>query len=64
MELRRIGVVRHTKRGAVIKIDVPYPERPNPIALTASEILDVEFGRGEILVAFIDAEDWIQVFNF
>ena len=24
MELRRIGVVKHTKRGCVIKIDEPY----------------------------------------
>ena len=114
MELRRIGVVKHTKRGAVIKIDEPYimgmkgiegfghinvlwwfsgcedvqsrnslelkqpyrnapetigvfasrsPERPNPIALTASEILDVDFGRGEILVAFIDAEDGSPVLD-
>ena len=114
MELRRIGVVKHTKRGAVIKIDEPYimglkgiegfghinvlwwfsgcedvqsrnslelqqpyrnapetigvfasrsPERPNPIALTASEILNVDFGRGEILVAFIDAEDGSPVLD-
>ena len=39
------------------------PHRPNPIALTASEILDVDFGRGEILVAFIDAEDGSPVLD-
>lgn len=114
MELRRIGVVKHTKRGCVIKIDEPYikglkgiegfghinvlwwfskcaveqsrsslelkqpyrnapeaigvfasrsPERPNPIALTASEVMGVDYKSGEILVAFIDAEDGSPVLD-
>lgn len=108
MELKQIGVVKHTSRGTVIKIDAPYlkglvglggfghinvlwwfsncdnpqsrsivtldrpyrnapetigvfasrsPERPNPIALTTSEVLGIDYEQGEIFVDFINAED-------
>lgn len=33
------------------------PERPNPIALTAAEIICIDFEKGLIQVAFIDAND-------
>lgn len=33
------------------------PVRPNPIALTAAEIIRIDFERGFIQVAFIDAND-------
>ena len=33
------------------------PERPNPIALTAVEIIRIDFEQGIIQVAFIDAND-------
>ena len=33
------------------------PARPNPIALTASEVIDIDFASGIIRVAFIDAND-------
>lgn len=33
------------------------PVRPNPIALTASEIINIDFTNGMIRVAFIDADD-------
>lgn len=33
------------------------PSRPNPIALTASEVIDIDFVSGIIRVAFIDAND-------
>lgn len=33
------------------------PARPNPIALTASEIINIDFINGIIQVAFIDAND-------
>jgi tRNA-Thr(GGU) m(6)t(6)A37 methyltransferase TsaA len=33
------------------------PERPNPIALTAAEIIRIDFEKGIIYVTFIDAND-------
>lgn len=33
------------------------PERPNPIALTAARIIRIDFEKGIIQVAFIDAND-------
>ena len=33
------------------------PARPNPIALTTSEMICVDFNRGRIQIAFIDADD-------
>ncbi len=33
------------------------PARPNPVALTASEIINIDFTNGMIRVAFIDADD-------
>ena len=33
------------------------PARPNPIALTASEIINIDFTNGMIRVTFIDAND-------
>lgn len=33
------------------------PERPNPIALTAVEVIHINFEKGIIKVAFIDAND-------
>ena len=33
------------------------PARPNPIALTASEIIGLDYANGIIRIAFIDAED-------
>lgn len=33
------------------------PARPNPIALTASEIIDIDFINGMIRITFIDAND-------
>lgn len=33
------------------------PERPNPIALTAVEIIHIDFEQGIIQVTFIDADD-------
>lgn len=61
----------------VIELEQPYkdspdrigvfasrsPERTNPIALTTSEILGIDFQNGEILVSFIDAEDGTPVLN-
>ena len=36
------------------------PTRPNPIALTTSEIISIDFSKGIIRVTFIDANDnWI-----
>lgn len=114
MELKQIGVVKHTSRGTVIKIDAPYlkglvglggfghinvlwwfsncdnpqsrsivtldrpyrnapetigvfasrsPERPNPIALTTSEVLGIDYEQGEIFVDFINAEDGSPVLD-
>lgn len=33
------------------------PARPNPIGLTTSEIISIDFSKGTIRVAFIDADD-------
>lgn len=33
------------------------PVRPNPIALTASEVISIDYAKGIIQVAFIDADD-------
>lgn len=33
------------------------PARPNPIALTTSEIINIDFNKGIIRVTFIDAND-------
>lgn len=33
------------------------PSRPNPIALTASQVIDIDFEKGIIRVTFIDAND-------
>lgn len=33
------------------------PARPNPIALTTSEIISIDFNKGIIQVSFIDADD-------
>lgn len=33
------------------------PARPNPIALTASEVISIDFDKGIIRVTFIDAND-------
>lgn len=56
---------------SVLQVEQPYkgapeimgvfatrsPERPNPIALTACEIIDIDFENGIIAVPFIDADD-------
>lgn len=39
------------------------PARPNPIALTASEIIHIDFDRGIIHLAFIDANDHTPVLD-
>lgn len=39
------------------------PARPNPIALTASEVLHIDFAGGIICVAFIDANDHTPVLD-
>lgn len=39
------------------------PARPNPIALTASEVLDIDHAAGIIRVAFIDADDGTPVLD-
>lgn len=39
------------------------PERPNPIALTVSEVMDINYETGELRVAFIDAEDGTPVLD-
>lgn len=33
------------------------PARPNPIALTASQVIDIDFEKGIIRISFIDAND-------
>ena len=33
------------------------PARPNPIAMTASEVINIDFASGIIRVAFIDADE-------
>ena len=33
------------------------PERPNPIALTACEVLNIDYENGIITIPFIDAEN-------
>lgn len=40
-----------------------FPERPNPIALTTSEVLSIDYEAGEILVAFIDAANGSPVLD-
>ena len=39
------------------------PARPNPIALTASEIISIDFTNGTIRVTFIDANNNTPVFD-
>lgn len=39
------------------------PARPNPIALTASEVINIDFDNGVIHVAFIDADDGTPVLD-
>lgn len=39
------------------------PERPNPIALTAAEIIDIDYEKGIIQLAFIDADDQTPVLD-
>lgn len=39
------------------------PFRPNPIALTTSEVLDIDFANGIIRIAFIDADDGTPVLD-
>lgn len=62
---------------ALLKADMPYkngpakmgifatrsPMRPNPIALTAVEILKLDHGQGRIQIAYIDAEDGTPVLD-
>lgn len=65
------------KSRGVLELEKPYknapekvgvfatrsPERPNPIALTTSEVLDIDYEAGEILVAFLDAVDGSPVID-
>ena len=39
------------------------PARPNPIALTASEVIGIDFAHGIIRVAFLDANDGTPVLD-
>ena len=39
------------------------PARPNPIALTASEIIDIDYEKGIIRVTFLDADDATPVLD-
>lgn len=39
------------------------PIRPNPIALTASEIISIDYEKGMIQIAFIDANDGTPVLD-
>lgn len=39
------------------------PARPNPIALTTSEVIGIDFESGAIQVAFIDADDGTPVLD-
>lgn len=39
------------------------PIRPNPIALTASEIISIDYEKGMIQIAFIDANDGSPVLD-
>lgn len=62
---------------SVLQIEQPYegapkkmgvfatrsPERPNPIALTAAEIIHINFEKGKIQVAFLDADDGTPVLD-
>lgn len=56
---------------SVLQVEQPYkgapeimgvfatrsPERPNPIALTSCEVIDIDYESGVIVVPFIDADD-------
>lgn len=70
MEFKQIGVVKHTSRGTVIKIDAPYLKGlvglgsfGHIIALTTSEVLGIDYEQGEIFVDFINAEDGSPVLD-
>lgn len=39
------------------------PFRPNPIALTAAQILEIDYAGGKIRLAYIDAEDGSPVLD-
>lgn len=66
-----------SKSRSVLELERPYrnapeivgvfasrsPQRPNPIALTASEVLDIDYEMGEIHVSFIDAADGSPVLD-
>lgn len=39
------------------------PIRPNPIALTTAEVIHIDFDRGIIQIAFIDADDGTPVLD-
>lgn len=39
------------------------PSRPNPIALTASELINIDFDKGIINVTFLDASDGTPVLD-
>ena len=61
----------NTESRSVLQAEQPYkgapevmgifatrsPERPNPIALTTAELIRIDFEKGLIQVAFIDAND-------
>ena len=65
------------KSRSVLELEQPYrnapekvgvfasrsPERPNPIALTVSQVSGIDYQSGEIHVAFIDAADGSPVLD-
>lgn len=67
----------NTRSRSVLQTEQPYkgapdvmgtfatrsPERPNPIALTAAEIICIDYERGIIQVAFLDADDGTPVLD-
>ena len=66
LESRSVLELEQPYRNAPEKVGVfasRSPERPNPIALTVSQVLGINYQSGEIHVAFIDAADGSPVLD-
>ena len=66
VQMRSVLETQQPYKGAPEKMGIfatRSPMRPNPIALTAVEIIQIDYARGIIQIAFIDAMDGTPVLD-
>lgn len=66
VQMRSVLETQQPYKGAPEKMGIfatRSPMRPNPIALTAVEIIQIDYARGIIQIAFIDAMDGTPILD-